>query len=115
MWCYDGAKVWQLVGFDMLKQLKHSKSKESTGLYGNDGNRNKEVERKRKQIVQLFKELEYLSPCSATWNRGSFWTLPLDYIIIAANLIESLTINKFMLIKNWFVPEMLYNSCQNSF
>ena len=54
------------MGFDMLNQLKHSKSKESTGLYGNDGNRNKEVERKRKQIVQLFKELEYLSPCSAT-------------------------------------------------
>ena len=59
---YDGPQVCELVGSYMLIQLTHSVNKESVGLYRNDGlgvfpNISKpERERKKKQIVKIFKE-----------------------------------------------------------
>ena len=62
MGCYDGAEVCELVGSYMLNQLKHDVSKESIGLYRDDGlgvfhNIPKpEIERQKKQIAKRFKE-----------------------------------------------------------
>ena len=62
MGCYDCAEVCELVGSYMLNQLKHDMNKESIGLYRDDGlgvfhNIPKpEIERKKKQIVNRFKE-----------------------------------------------------------
>ena len=62
MGCYDGAEVCELVGSYMLIQLTHCVNKESIGLYRDDGlgvfpNISKqEIERKKKQIVEIFKE-----------------------------------------------------------
>ena len=64
MGCYDGAEVCELVGSYMLIQLTHYVNKESIGLYRDDGlgvfpNISKpEIERKKKQIVEIFKECE---------------------------------------------------------
>ena len=64
MGCYDGAEVCELVGSYMLIQLTHCVNEESIGLYRDDGlgvfpNISKpEIERKKKQIVEIFKECE---------------------------------------------------------
>ena len=61
MGCYDGVEVYELVGSYMLIQLTHCVNKESVGLYRDDGlgvfpNISKpEIERKKKQIVKIFK------------------------------------------------------------
>ena len=62
--CFDGAEVSELLGSYMLIQLTHCVNKESIGLYRDDGlgvfpNISKpEIERKKKQIVEIFKECE---------------------------------------------------------
>ena len=59
--CYDGANVCELVGVFILHLLKSLMRKENVGLYRDNGQgilRNSpvhEIERKRKQIIQIFK------------------------------------------------------------
>ena len=59
--CYDGANVCELVGVFILHLLKTLMRKENVGLYRDNGQgilRNSpvhEIERKRKQIIQIFK------------------------------------------------------------
>ena len=61
MGCYDGAEVCELVGTYLLNQLKVVITKESMGLYRDDGlfifknMSGPEVERKKKEIVKIFK------------------------------------------------------------
>ena len=62
MGCYDGTEVCELVGSYMLIPLTHCVNKESISLYRDDSlgvfpNFSKpETERKKKQIVKIFKE-----------------------------------------------------------
>ena len=59
---YDGAEVCELVGTYILNKLKNITNKENIGLYRDDGlgkfqNMPKtEIERKKKQIVKVFKD-----------------------------------------------------------
>ena len=59
--CYDGANVCELVGVFILHLLKTIMRKENVGLYRDNGQgilRNfpgHEIERKRRQIIQIFK------------------------------------------------------------
>ena len=60
--CYDGAEVCEMVGTYILNRLKNVTNKENIGLYCGDGlgifeNILKtEIERKKKQIVKVFKD-----------------------------------------------------------
>ena len=60
--CYDGTEVCELVGSYMLIPLTHCVNKESINLYRDDSlgvfsNFSKpKTERKKKQIVKIFKE-----------------------------------------------------------
>ena len=62
MGCCDGAEVCELVGTYILNKLKNITNKENIGLYRDDGlgifqNIPKtEIERKKKQIVKVFKD-----------------------------------------------------------
>ena len=62
MGCYGGADVCELVGTYILNKLKNITNKENIGLYRDDGlgifqNIPKtEIERKKKQIVKVFKD-----------------------------------------------------------
>ena len=59
--CFDGAEVCELVGVYILHLLKTVTRKENLGLYRDDGlgilrnSSGPEIERKRKQIIQIFK------------------------------------------------------------
>ena len=59
--CFDGAEVCELVGVFILHLLKTVMRKENVGLYRDDGlgilrnSSGPEIERKRKQIIQIFK------------------------------------------------------------
>ena len=59
--CYDGAEMCKLVGTYLLNQLKVVIAKENMGLYRDDGlgifknMSGPEVERKKKEIVKIFK------------------------------------------------------------
>ena len=61
MGCYDGAEVCELVGCYILNQLSTVMRKGIVGLYRNDGlgiikiMAEPEIERKRKQIIKIFK------------------------------------------------------------
>ena len=61
MGCYDGAEMCELVGTYLLNQLKVVVAKENMELYRDDGlgifkNRSgPEVERKKKELVKIFK------------------------------------------------------------
>ena len=62
MGCYDGAELCELVGSFILNKLTSIGSKSDIGLHGDDGlgifynNSKREVERKKKAIVKVFKE-----------------------------------------------------------
>ena len=62
MGCYDGAEICELVGCYILNQLSTAMRKELVGLYRNDGlgiikiMSETEIERKRKQIIKIFKD-----------------------------------------------------------
>ena len=62
MGCYDGAEICELVGCYILNQLSTVMRKELVGLYRNDGlgiikiMSEPEIERKRKQIIKIFKD-----------------------------------------------------------
>ena len=62
MGSYYGAEVWELVGCYILNQLSTVMWKELVGLYHNDGLgimkkiSGPETQRKRKQIIELFKD-----------------------------------------------------------
>ena len=61
MGCFDGAEVCELVGVYILHLLKTVMRKENVGLHRDDGlgilrnSSGPEIERKRKQIIQIFK------------------------------------------------------------
>ena len=61
MGCYDGVEVCELVGAYLLNQLKVVIAKENIGLYRDDGlgifksTSGPEVERKKKELVKIFK------------------------------------------------------------
>ena len=61
MGCYDGAEICELVGCYSLKQLSTVMRKELVGLYRNDVLgvikiiSEPEIERKRKQMIKIFK------------------------------------------------------------
>ena len=61
MGCFDGADVCELLGVYILHLLRTVMRKENVGLYRDDGLdifRNSscpEIERKRKEIIQIFK------------------------------------------------------------
>ena len=62
MVCYDGPEVWELVGTYILNKLKNITKKESIDLYRDDGLEifqnipKSEIERKKKQILKVFKD-----------------------------------------------------------
>ena len=62
MVCYDGAEICELVGCYILNQLSTVIRKELVGLYRDDGlgiMKNmaaQEIERKRKQMIKIFKD-----------------------------------------------------------
>ena len=64
MGCFDGTEICEQVGIYNLHQLKNVLSKESAGLYRDDGLgilRNlsgPEVDRIRKRIIKIFKRLD---------------------------------------------------------
>ena len=61
MGCYDGIDVWELVGTYLLSELKVAITIENIGLHRDDGlflfkkMSRSEVERKKKQLVKIFK------------------------------------------------------------
>ena len=61
MGCYDGPEICELVGTCLLNQLKLVIRREKMGLYRDDGlgifkkMSGSEVERKKKEIVKIFK------------------------------------------------------------
>ena len=61
MGCFDGAEFCELVGVYILHLLKTAMEKENVGLYRDDGRgilqnfSGHEIERKKKQIIQIFK------------------------------------------------------------
>ena len=61
MGCFDGAEVCELVGVYILHLLRTVMRKDNVGLYRDDGlgilrnSSGPEIERKRKQIIQIFK------------------------------------------------------------
>ena len=61
MGCFDGAEVCEVIGVYILHLLKTVMRKENVGLYRDDGlgilrnSSGPEIERKRKQIIQIFK------------------------------------------------------------
>ena len=61
MGCYDGIDVWELVGTYLLSKLKVVITIENIGLNRDDGLflfkkwSGSEVERKKKQLVKIFK------------------------------------------------------------
>ena len=63
MGSYDGAEICELVGLYILSSLEKEIQKEDSGLYRDDGliilkNHNgQQTDRKRKNIIQIFKEL----------------------------------------------------------
>ena len=60
MGCFDGAEVCELLGVYILHLLNTVMKKENVGLYRDDGlgilrnSSGPEIERKRKQIIQIF-------------------------------------------------------------
>ena len=61
MGCYDGAEACELVGSYLLKKVSNIVDKKSIGLYGDDGLAilqnlsGPQIERKRKDIIKMFK------------------------------------------------------------
>ena len=61
MSCYDGPEIYELVGTCLLNQLKLVIRRENMGLYRDDGlgifkkMSGSEVERKKKELVKIFK------------------------------------------------------------
>ena len=84
MGCYDGAEVCELVGSYMLNQLKHDVNKESIGLYRDDGLEvfhnisMPEIERKKKQIVKVFKECGLSIIIQCKLKSVNFLDVPFD-------------------------------------
>ena len=87
--CYDGAEMCKLVGTYLLNQLKVVIAKENMGLYRDDGlgifknMSGPEVERKKKEIVKIFK------------NNGLSITVkitlkPADFLVIHFDLVKEI-------------------------
>ena len=64
MGCFDGAELCEMIGIYILTKLQSVLQKDNAGLYRDDGLGvtkelpGPEMERKRKQIIEIFKKLE---------------------------------------------------------
>ena len=80
MECFDGAEVWELVGVYILHLLR------TVGLYRDDGlsilrnSSGPEIERKRKQIIQIFKSCELNITVRTNLKTVDFLDVHLDLI-----------------------------------
>ena len=84
MGCYDGAEICELVGAYILSKVDPIIDKENVGLYRDDGVgivRNlsgSEIDRKRKQIIQIFKECGLSITIKTSLNTVDFRDVRLD-------------------------------------
>ena len=86
MGCFDGAEVCELVGVYILHLLKTVKRKENVGLYRDDGlgilrtSSGPEIERKRKQIIQIFKSCGLNITVKTNSKTADFLDVRLDLV-----------------------------------
>ena len=86
MGCFDGAEVCKLVGVYILHLLKAVMRKENVGLYHDDGlgilrnSSGPEIERKRKQIIQIFKSCGFNITVKTNLKTADFLDIGLDLV-----------------------------------
>ena len=86
MGCFDGAEVCELVGVYILHLLKTVMGKENVGLYVDDGlgilrnSSGLEIERKRKQIIQIFKSYGLNITVNTNLKTADFLDVRLDLV-----------------------------------
>ena len=86
MGCFDGAEVCELVGVYILHLLKTVMRKENVGLYRDDGlgilrnSSGPEIERKRKQIIQIFKSCGLNITVKTNLKTADFLDVRLDLV-----------------------------------
>ena len=86
MGCFDGAEVCELVGVYILHLLRTVMRKENFGLYCDDGlgilrnSSGPETERKRKQIIQVFKSCGLNITVKANFKTVDFLDVRFDLI-----------------------------------
>ena len=86
MGCLDGAEVCELVGVYILHLLKTAMRKENVGLYHDDGlgilrnSLGPEIERKRKQIIQIFKSCGLNITVKTNLKTADFLDVSLDLV-----------------------------------
>ena len=84
--CFDGAEVCELVGVYSLRLLKIVTRKENVGLYRDDGlgilrnSSGPEIERKRKQIIQIFKSCGLNITVKTDLKTADFLDVRLDLV-----------------------------------
>ena len=84
--CFDGAEVCKLVGVYVLHLLKTVMTKENVGLYRDDGlgilqnSSGPEIERKRKQIIQIFKSCGLNIKVKTNLKTSDFLDICLDLV-----------------------------------
>ena len=84
--CYDGAEVCELVGTYLLNQLKVVIAKENMGLYREDSlgifksMSAPEVERKKKELVKIFKNNGLLTTVKTNLKTTDFLHVHLDLV-----------------------------------
>ena len=84
--CFDGAEVCELVGVYSLHLLKIVTRKENVGLYRDDGlgilrnSSGPEIERKRKQIIQIFKSCGLNITVKTDLKTADFLDVRLDLV-----------------------------------
>ena len=86
MGCFDGAQVCDLVGVYILHLLRTVMRKENLGFYCDDGlgmlrnSSGPEIERKRKQIIQIFKSCGLNITVKTSLKTVDFLDVRLDLI-----------------------------------
>ena len=86
MGCFNGAEVCELVGVYILHLLKTVMRKENVGLYRDDGlgilrnSSGPEIERKRKQIIQIFKSCGLNITVKTNLKTADFLDVRLDLV-----------------------------------
>ena len=86
MGCFDGAEVSELVGVYILHLLKTVMRKENVALHRDDGpgilqnSSGPEIERKRKQIIQIFQSCGLNITVKTNLKTADFLDIPLDLV-----------------------------------
>ena len=79
MGCYDGAKICELVGSFIQKSTRNSNGKNDIGLYWDDvfsnfnGTSKTKIERKKKLIVETFKQCGLATTKNCYCFRHHIW------------------------------------------